>query len=88
MSETDGFVDWWKTYTANHGRIDLKWNTQAETAARDAWEVAAQQEREACARACLELAAHWLGDPVLAGMSDGAEDCAAAIRARREGANG
>lgn len=88
MGETDGFVDWWKTYTANHGRIDLQWNVQAETAALDAWEAAIKQEREACAHVCLELASIWRGDPVLAGMSDGAEDCASAIRARREGANG
>ena len=38
-------------------------------------------ERERCAQVCLEMASIWLGDPVLAGMADGAEDCADAIRA-------
>ena len=42
-------------------------------------------ERERCAQVCLEMASIWLGDPVLAGMSDGAEDCADAIRAAKEG---
>ena len=78
------FNDWWKTYTADPSRADLRFIVQAETAALDAWEAAARQERESCAKVCLELASNWLGDPVLAGMSDGAEDCAAAIRERSE----
>ena len=42
-------------------------------------------ERERCAQVCLELAINWLGDPVLAGMSDGAEGCADAIRGGQGG---
>lgn len=34
------FNDWWKTYIADPGRADLRFNVQAETAALDAWEAA------------------------------------------------
>ncbi len=57
-------------------------------------ELAVQREREACASLCEELAqkrwdaykhgrkADGLGDPFAQGQSDGAEQCAAFIRAR------
>ena len=64
------------------GELICELYTADQLAAAVADAVAAERER--CAQVCLELAAHWLGDPVLASMADGAEDCAVAIREGQE----
>lgn len=61
------------------GELIYQLYTADQLAAAVADAVAAERER--CAQVCLEMAGIWLGDPVLAGMADGAEDCADAIRA-------
>jgi len=69
-----------------------------EEAARSAWQAAIEHEREACELACKEIAtthrARYQGcadmldreavcNPYTDGLSDGASDCADALRARK-----
>lgn len=82
IEEQDRFDEWWKTYSANSVSLYANWNTQAETAARDAWEAAVQQEREECATICDVNASLWNKDPILQPMADGAADCGTEIRER------
>ena len=55
-----------------------------EDIARDAWEAATRNEREACAKVCEEMRNPWGDSAETADWVRATYDCAAAIRARSE----
>lgn len=76
------FDEWWNSIAPKNSMQAFR------KMALNAWNVAAKEEREACAKVCDEISgqawALWetVADPIEQGRSIGADHCADAIRVR------